>query len=51
MTISVTKKSRWTRVVPLVTTGGPPLEFPLELMVYDECKSAAFRCRLERPKC
>jgi hypothetical protein len=34
------------RAVPLVAIGIVLCEEALELMIYDECKSAAFRARL-----
>ncbi len=41
ITIPVSRKSRWTRAVPLVAIGS--LEgLGRELMIYDECKSAGF---------
>jgi hypothetical protein len=52
ITMPVTRKSRKTRAVPLVETGsvslvlGPGFALGLELMIYDECKSAALRARV-----
>jgi hypothetical protein len=46
ITMPVTRKSRKTKVVPLVETGslslvlGLGFGLGLELMIYDECKSA-----------